>query len=71
MCITDDVKGTPIENCTKPNQSGKGYWIDEDRYFGYGLNVPRTRHASEIIKTKVKLIFTKFREIDFYAPEIT
>lgn len=39
--------------CTEPKQTGKGYWIPEDRTFGFGLNVPRTRHASEIIRTLV------------------
>ena len=42
-----------MENCKTPKQNGKGFWIAEDRYFGYGLNVPRTRHASEIVRTKV------------------
>jgi hypothetical protein len=32
----------------------KGHWLPEDRSFGYkGLNVPRTRHASEILKTTI------------------
>ena len=39
--------------CADPIQPGKGYWVQEDRSFGHGLNVPRTRHASEIIKTAV------------------
>ena len=39
--------------CESPYQPGKGQWIAEDRFFGHGLNIPRTRHASEIIKTVV------------------
>ena len=46
-----DFKGTPLEQCQEPVQSGKGYWIEKDLRFGYGLNVARTRHASEIVKT--------------------
>ncbi len=40
--------------CLAPLQHGKGYWIPEDKTFGHGLNIPRTRHASEIIKTLVR-----------------
>ena len=30
----------------------KGHWVPEDRSFGYkGLNIPRSRHASEVLKT--------------------
>ena len=30
----------------------KGHWLPEDKSFGFkGLNVPRSRHASEILKT--------------------
>jgi hypothetical protein len=46
---------TAKENCSDPAQPGKGYWISEDRFYGYGLNVPRTRHASEIIRTQVQI----------------
>ena len=32
--------------------NAKGHWVPEDRSFGYkGLNVPRSRHASEVLKT--------------------
>ncbi len=36
-----------------PVIDGKGRWVQEDLTFGYGLNIPRTRHASEILKTTV------------------
>ena len=32
---------------------GRGRWVQNDKSFGFGLNVARTRHASEIIKTSV------------------
>ena len=35
----------------------KGHWVPEDRSFGYkGLNVPRSRHASEILKIKFDIV---------------
>ncbi|TRY75088.1 hypothetical protein TCAL_10809, partial [Tigriopus californicus] len=40
-----------LKGCQEPQQDGKGRWVPEDKTFGYGLNIPRTRHASEIIKT--------------------
>ena len=45
-----NLKRTPLERCQEPLQTGKGFWIGQDLRFGYGLNVARTRHASEIIK---------------------
>ena len=34
----------------------KGHWLPEDRSFGWkGMNVPRTRHASEVLKTQTIL----------------
>ena len=41
--------------CQEPVQNGKGYWTANDRRFGAGLNLPRTRHTSEILKTRVRL----------------
>ncbi len=41
------------DGCLYPAMDGKGRWIPEDKSFGFGLNVPRTRHASEIIRTTV------------------
>ena len=41
------------DQCQEPVQNGKGYWTAIDRRFGAGLNVPRTRHTSEILKTMV------------------
>ncbi len=46
-------------SCKYPKQEGKGSWIAEDRTFGLGLNIPRTRHASEILKTKVQILYDK------------
>ena len=40
--------------CQEPVQNGKGYWTANDRRFGTGLNLPRTRHTSEILKTRVR-----------------
>ena len=50
--LPSTASGTPMERCLEPHQPGKGYWIAQDRRFGYGLNIPRTRHASEILKAK-------------------
>ena len=52
--IVSSAADKDIEGCKKPVQSGKGRWIAEDLTFGYGLNIPRTRHASEILKTTVQ-----------------
>lgn len=49
LALENDLKG-----CQEPKQDGKGRWVLEDKTFGYGLNIPRTRHASEIIKTTVR-----------------
>ena len=43
------------DQCQEPVQNGKGYWTANDRRFGTGLNLPRTRHTSEILKTRVRL----------------
>ena len=42
------------KHCLKPDQDGKGFWIQDDKTFGFGLNIPRTRHVSEVLKTTVK-----------------
>ena len=42
------------DQCQEPVQNGKGYWTANDRRFGTGLNLPRTRHTSEILKTRVR-----------------
>lgn len=42
------------KQCLKPDQEGKGFFIQDDKTFGFGLNIPRTRHASEILKTTVQ-----------------
>ena len=44
------------KQCLVPAADGKGYWIPEDKTFGLGLNIHRTRHASEIIKTIVRMV---------------
>ncbi len=54
LLIAEKESGTPLERCHDPIQNGKGYWIANDRRFGFGLNVPRSRHASEVLKTKVE-----------------
>ena len=52
----EEAKTSNLKRCYHPRQNGKGYWRAIDRSFGYGLNVPRTRHASEIVKTKVPFL---------------
>ena len=44
-----------MKDCQWPELEGggRGRWIQHDKNFGFGLNVARTRHASEIIKTSV------------------
>ena len=43
------------KQCLFPAADGKGSWIPEDNTFGLGLNILRTRHAAEIIKTVVSM----------------
>ena len=54
-------KGMQTANeCSNVN----GHWLPEDRSFGWkGMNVPRTRHASEIIKTRSKDVTGKWKDI--------
>ena len=46
-----------MKDCQWPELEGggRGRWIQHDKNFGFGLNVARTRHASEIIKTSVSV----------------
>ena len=37
--LPSTASGTPMERCLEPDQPGKGYWIAQDRRFGYGLNI--------------------------------
>ena len=49
-----------MKDCQWPELEGggRGRWIQHDKSFGFGLNVARTRHASEIIRTSVSKLNT-------------
>ena len=54
MFVTSMVLAPPTkdEEEKRACSNVKGYWLPEDKSFGFkGLNVPRSRHASEILKT--------------------
>ena len=60
MLISPAATDSEMKDCQWPELEGggRGRWIQHDKSFGFGLNVARTRHASEIIRTSVSKLNT-------------